>query len=330
MNAGGDGGGPRAVGARPGLFQPPKAVLFHQSQLSRGPFDLDAFRLRSLTGEDSLLSQVPAALVEVQGKVGGDDEDLLGSPSLGAIWETFVFSELRKLEERDTGSWSIHTWRDRSKEIDFLIHRGGRYELYEAKWAEHPRERDAAAFQDIEAVVGAKNILRKAMVCRTRAPFPLAGGVEDGGVEQDIEPDVRLTEGGVAIADDCRQQEAQERQSEDDREQTIEAKAPLASIAAAQTRLDPPARHGQHAAHSWHAACVARARDTTVLPHPETPVMTIEFTVVGEHREDPSQFLVIGTDGQYYGYDPSREQLVAIEPDARWELIRGDDDAIAE
>jgi hypothetical protein len=90
------------------------------------------------------------------------------------------------------------------------------------------------------------------------------------------------------------------------------------------------ARHGQHAAHSWHAACVARARDTTVLPHPETPVMTIESTVVGEHREDPSRFLVIGTDGQYYGYDPSREQLVAIEPDARWELIRGDDDAITE
>jgi hypothetical protein len=55
--------------------------------------------------------------------------------------------------------------------------------------------------------------------------------------------------------------------------------------------------------------------------------MTIEFTVVGEHREDPSQFLVIGTDGQYYGYDPAREQLVAIEPDERWEMIRGYEEA---
>ena len=58
--------------------------------------------------------------------------------------------------------------------------------------------------------------------------------------------------------------------------------------------------------------------------------MTIEFTVVGEHREDPSQFLVIDADGHYYEYDPGREHLVAIEPDERWEPIRRYEDARSE
>jgi hypothetical protein len=35
--------------------------------------------------------------------------------------------------------------------------------------------------------------------------------------------------------------------------------------------------------------------------------MPIEFTVVGEHREDLSQYVVIGTDGHYYEYEPARE-----------------------
>ena len=107
-----------------------------------------------------------------------DEDDLFGSPNLGAIWETFVFSEMRKLQERTTGSWSIHYWRDRGAEIDFLVHRGGRFDLYEAKWTETPRERDSAGFAAATAAIGAERVLSKTLVCRTRAPYPLAAGVE--------------------------------------------------------------------------------------------------------------------------------------------------------
>ena len=58
--------------------------------------------------------------------------------------------------------------------------------------------------------------------------------------------------------------------------------------------------------------------------------MPIEFTFAGEHREARSQFLVLGADGQYYEYDPAREQIFAIEPDERWEMIPGSQEVKAE
>jgi hypothetical protein len=58
--------------------------------------------------------------------------------------------------------------------------------------------------------------------------------------------------------------------------------------------------------------------------------MLNEFTVVGEHKEDKAQFLVLGADGHYYEYDPAREQVTAIEPDARWEIIPDTEDSQSE
>jgi hypothetical protein len=51
-------------------------------------------------------------------------EELLKSSLMGPIWESFVFAYL---------------WHDRSKEADILIDRGGRFELHDAKWTEHPK-----------------------------------------------------------------------------------------------------------------------------------------------------------------------------------------------
>ena len=58
-------------------------------------------------------------------------EELLNSPMLGAIWETFIFSELRK---KYFGAWDIWFWRDRQGiEVDFLFHKGGTFDLLEVK-----------------------------------------------------------------------------------------------------------------------------------------------------------------------------------------------------
>ncbi|HEV2126682.1 MAG TPA: hypothetical protein VGW38_28310 [Chloroflexota bacterium] len=49
--------------------------------------------------------------------------------------------------------------------------------------------------------------------------------------------------------------------------------------------------------------------------------MPNEFTVVGENRNDETELLVLGTDGQYYEYDPAREHFTRTEPNEEWELF---------
>lgn len=59
--------------------------------------------------------------------------DLDRSPAVGAIWETFVFAQLRGRERRAGHAGSLFFWRDRTREVDFLVDAGGRLELFEAK-----------------------------------------------------------------------------------------------------------------------------------------------------------------------------------------------------
>jgi predicted AAA+ superfamily ATPase len=99
--------------------------------------------------------------------------DLGASPLVGALWETQVFSEIRRLLDAGRGSWQLAFWRDRTKEADFLLHKAGRILLADAKWAEHPDgpgrlERVRAEFRPPPAA---------AIVCRSANPYPLADGV---------------------------------------------------------------------------------------------------------------------------------------------------------
>lgn len=55
--------------------------------------------------------------------------------------------------------------------------------------------------------------------------------------------------------------------------------------------------------------------------------MPVEFKIVGEHRDDPAHFLVLGTDGLYYDYDPAQERLAPTEPDAQWLFLPTLDEA---
>ena len=104
-------------------------------------------------------------------------EDLMRSPMIGAIWETFVFAELRKRETARHEDWSINFWHDRVREVDFVIDRGGRFDLYDAKWNSSPSPRDAAAIQFAAKQFGAKNVLRQALICRTPHSYPLTAGI---------------------------------------------------------------------------------------------------------------------------------------------------------
>lgn len=66
-----------------------------------------------------------------------DLDDLLSSPLAGALWETCVFTEIRKSLAVNP-RWQLAFWRDRTKEADFLFHRAGRFMLADAKWSENP------------------------------------------------------------------------------------------------------------------------------------------------------------------------------------------------
>ncbi len=94
---------------------------------------------------------------------------------IGAIWETFVFGELRKYIGIEAPEASLWFYRDQSREVDFLIERNGELTLAESKWKELPTPRDA------RQALSAKPLLRGArspvmVLCRTRQSHPIAPG----------------------------------------------------------------------------------------------------------------------------------------------------------
>jgi len=104
------------------------------------------------------------------------EEALRQTPAVGAIWETFVFAQLRARERRAGRVGSLFFWRDRTREVDFVVDVGGRLELFEAKWTEVPAASDAVNLDFVCKVVGKSRIAGSAIICRTANSFPLANG----------------------------------------------------------------------------------------------------------------------------------------------------------
>jgi hypothetical protein len=106
----------------------------------------------------------------------GTEDELQRSPSAGAVWETFVFAQLRHRERRAGRGGSLFFWRDRTREVDFLADAGGRMELFEAKWTELPTAADAVNLEFVRGVVVADSAVGGSVVCRARNSFPLRDG----------------------------------------------------------------------------------------------------------------------------------------------------------
>lgn len=99
---------------------------------------------------------------------------LFESPAAGAVWETFVFAQLRHREQHAGRSRSLYFWRDRTREVDFVIDTGGRFELYEAKWTEIPDTSDAANLDFVRKSLGSSRTNEAAVISRTPNSFPLS------------------------------------------------------------------------------------------------------------------------------------------------------------
>lgn len=104
--------------------------------------------------------------------------DLRRSPAVGLVWETFVCAQLRQRERLAGRIGSLFFWRDRTREVDFLVDAGGRVELFEAKWTELPDSSDTINLAFVRRTIGATSVSRASVVCRTPNAYPLADGFD--------------------------------------------------------------------------------------------------------------------------------------------------------
>ena len=106
-----------------------------------------------------------------------DERVLHEAPAVGAIWETFVLAQLRAREQRAGRLGTLFFFRDRTRELDFIVDIGGHLELFDAKWMELPVPADALNLGVVRNTVGSSRIRHAAIVCRTPHSFPLAEGM---------------------------------------------------------------------------------------------------------------------------------------------------------
>lgn len=105
-----------------------------------------------------------------------DPAELLASPLAGALWETFVFAQLRRSQANASGGWSLWFWRDRSHEVDFLYHRGGRFDLADAKLGASPSRRDVDPLRKVAGMLPEGSVRSLALLCRAPHAYPLGPG----------------------------------------------------------------------------------------------------------------------------------------------------------
>lgn len=101
-------------------------------------------------------------------------QDLSGSPLRGALWETAVVAELRRNLALRPSAGQLGFWRDRSREVDVLLERGGRFWLADAKWKAEPAAADGRRLRQLAAELPEGSVVSRALICRAANPYPLA------------------------------------------------------------------------------------------------------------------------------------------------------------
>jgi uncharacterized protein len=79
-----------------------------------------------------------------------NDSSLSSSPFRGQIWETAVFSELRKINQASSNPFAFWFYRDQlAREIDFVLERAGQLYFIECKWNQNPKISDAKTIKTV-------------------------------------------------------------------------------------------------------------------------------------------------------------------------------------
>lgn len=106
------------------------------------------------------------------------EQTLATSPFLGAIWETFVFSELRKQNRIVSDPYNIFYYRDqRAREIDFFLEKGGVVNLVECKWAEKVGKKEAGPINQLSGEINDSSLplvnRENFIICNTPHSYPV-------------------------------------------------------------------------------------------------------------------------------------------------------------
>lgn len=105
-------------------------------------------------------------------------DDLLRSPLRGAIWESAVLAEMRRELALRPVAAQLTFWRDRSREVDVLVERGGRFWLADCKWSASPGSAESRRLRQVAAELPEGQVEALAVICRTAHRHPLGEGIE--------------------------------------------------------------------------------------------------------------------------------------------------------
>ena len=94
-----------------------------------------------------------------------------GHPQLGALFETAMVHEIRKLDAAMTGRGAFHHWRSAGgAEVDLLLERDGRLHAFEFKLTAHPSRRDASGLVAFRQAYPHLDLGKSALVCAVERP----------------------------------------------------------------------------------------------------------------------------------------------------------------
>ena len=94
-------------------------------------------------------------------------DELAASPHVNALWETFVHAEVRRLAAAVAPAVEPVFWRDRTKEVDFVVPTPRGPALLDASWSEFPSTADVRRLLRIREEIGTPDVAHVAVVCRT-------------------------------------------------------------------------------------------------------------------------------------------------------------------
>ncbi len=94
---------------------------------------------------------------------------LMDSPFVGALWESFVLGQINRARVSDHGQAEVYFWRDaHGTEVDFVIWLNGRLQLVEVKWAENGGATEyLKSMNKVRTELGDAASDRHLLVCRT-------------------------------------------------------------------------------------------------------------------------------------------------------------------
>ncbi len=116
--------------------------------------------------------------------LGISPENIIQSPFIGAIWENFIFNEIKKQLTAKSSPETIWFYRDKNQlEVDFIIAGGGKGTVLECKWNEYPDKKDAKGIKKLISLIKKSSpaelqTVKGQIISRTPVTFKLDTDIE--------------------------------------------------------------------------------------------------------------------------------------------------------